>query len=617
MTATDRPIPQRPAEPTAPLPGARPSTDAAPDAAPERAADDRARARASAQPMPRVTVGGLLRGIHPVLFGVYPVLFLWSQNLGEVSAGDTSDVLGATFLAAGAVMLLAWLAFQDRARGALFVTPGILAFLLYNHVARIGVPVEVERGAIVALLAIALVLALKLPDRWIGRADTGLRILALALIVTTLATIVPAVVEKETTPQAVVAAGKTLPSTTTAQKRDVYWLIFDRYGSDRAFQIGYDTKNPLTPWLKAHGFDVLADSHANYVGTAQSLSTTANLTPLAQLTKGVPVTSNSYLPIYGHLQGSLAVRQFQALGYRYLHLGSWWNPTRYDSAADRNFNADGVSDFTSAVVESSIVPVLSKAFIPKALPPTEPAKHLKHNTYALDKLDQLPIESGPKFVWAHILLPHPPYIFDAEGNYIESPQHAGISDTEAWKGQLEYTNKRLEAFLEQLLSKPEAEQPIIVLQADEGPWPDAYTRDKVGFNWATASAGPARDEVRDPERVVRAGRDAGPGAAPGPDGDQHVPDAVRQVLRARLPEAAGHGLRGGLGPAVQLDRRHRPAAEPEVAAEDDQVGAADLERSCEDHRERGTPCRGQGDDDGAPPSAARREAPPRLQPPLD
>jgi len=384
VTATDRPIPQRPAEPAAPLPGARPSADAAPDAAADHAADDTVRARASARPMPRVTVGGLLRGIHPVLFGVYPVLFLWSQNLGEVSAGDTSDVLGATFLAAGAVMLLAWLAFQDRARGALFVTPGILAFLLYNHVARIGVPVEVERGAIVALLAIALVLALKLPDRWIGRADTGLRILALALIVTTLATILPAVVEKATTPQAVVAAGKTLPSTTAAQKRDVYWLVFDRYGSDRAFQIGYDTKNPLTPWLKAHGFDVLADSHANYVGTAQSLSTTANLTPLAQLTKGVPVTSNSYLPIYGHLQGSLAVRQFQALGYRYLHLGSWWNPTRYDSAADRNFNADGVSDFTSAVVESSIVPVLSKAFIPRALPPTESAKHLKHVSVTSD-----------------------------------------------------------------------------------------------------------------------------------------------------------------------------------------------------------------------------------------
>ena len=439
--------------------------------------------------MPRVTVGGLLRGIHPVLFGVYPVLFLWSQNLGEVSAGDTSDVLGATFLAAGAVMLLAWLAFGDRARGALFVTPGILAFLLYNHVARIGVPVEIERGAIVALLAIALVLALKLPDRWIGRVDTGLRILALALIVTTLATILPAVVEKETTPQAVVAAGKTLPSTTTAQKRDVYWLVFDRYGSDRAFQIGYDTKNPLTPWLKAHGFDVLADSHANYVGTAQSLSTTANLTPLAQLTKGVPVTSNSYLPIYGHLQGSLAVRQFQALGYRYLHLGSWWNPTRYDSAADRNYNADGVSDFTSAVVESSIVPVLSKAFIPKALPPTEPAKHLKHNTLRARQARRscrsraARSSSGPTSCSPTRRTSSTPTATTSSRR--STPASPTPRPGRASSSTRTSASRRSSS---ELLSKPEAEQPIIILQADEGPWPDAYARDKVGFNWATASA---------------------------------------------------------------------------------------------------------------------------------
>ena len=173
------------------------------------------------------------------------------------------------FLAAGGVMLLAWLAFQDRARGALFITPGILAFLLYNHVARIGVPVEVERGAIVALLAIALVLALKLPDRWIGRADTGLRILALALIVTTLATILPAVIEKESD-----APGRARRRQDPAELDDrpeARRLLADlrplRLGSRVADRLRHD--EPLTPWLKAHGFDVLADSHANYVGTAQ------------------------------------------------------------------------------------------------------------------------------------------------------------------------------------------------------------------------------------------------------------------------------------------------------------------------------------------------------------
>ena len=491
VTATDRPIPGSPGEPTAAaLSGVRPALDGVPTSGDATATDATIdhQGRARARDVPKVTVSGLLRGIHPVLFGVYPVLFLWSQNVNEVGPADVSDVLGATFLFAGLVMLLAWLAFQDRARGALFITPAILAFLLYGHVERLGADAIHERAAIVALLAIALVLALKLPDRWITRVDTGLRFLAIALVVVTLWNILPTQVAEATTPRSIVADGKALPTSTNAKKRDVYWLIFDRYGSDRSLQLEYKTKNDLTPWLKDHGFDVLADSHANYVGTAQSLATTSNMTPLAELTKAVPANAATYQPIYNTLQGSLAVRQFQALGYRYLHLGSWWNPTRFDKAADRNFNADGVSDFTSAVVESSIVPVLSKAFIPDELPPTEPAKHLKHNTYALDKLDALPLEGGPKFVWAHILLPHPPYIFDADGNYIESPKAAGISDTQAWRGQLAYTNKRIEGFIEELLSKPVDQQPIIILQADEGPWPAPYAKDKVNFDWSKATA---------------------------------------------------------------------------------------------------------------------------------
>jgi hypothetical protein len=489
VTATDHPISRAPGESTAAaLPRARPAIGGVPTTG-ELARDaDAERARARARDVPRVTVSGLLRGIHPVLFGIYPILFLWSQNVGEVGPADVSDVLGASFLFAIVVMLFAWLVFQDRARGALFITPAILAFLLYGHVERLGADAIHERAAIVALIAIALVLALKLPDRWINRVDAGLRFLAIALIVVTLWNILPTQIAEATTPRAIVADGKALPTATTARKRDVYWLIFDRYGSDRALQLEYKTRNDLTPWLKEHGFAVLADSHANYVGTAQSLATTSNMTPLAELTKGVPRNSATYQPIYNTLQGSLTVRQFQALGYRYLHLGSWWNPTRFDTAADRNFNADGVSDFTSAVVESSIVPVLSKEFIPDALPPTEPAKHLKHNTFALDKLDSLPLEGGPKFVWAHILLPHPPYIFDADGNYIETPRAAGITDTEAWRGQLAYTNKRLEAFIEGLLSKPEDQQPIIILQADEGPWPVPYAKDKVNFDWNKATA---------------------------------------------------------------------------------------------------------------------------------
>src|SRR5262245_18054718 len=112
-------------------------------------------------------------------------------------------------------------------------------------------------------MAIELVAALKLPDRWIDRIDAGLRVLAIALVAIALATIIPTEIEEATTPRIVIAAGRTLPAETAAPKRDVYWLIFDRYGSDRSFEVGYGVENDLTPWLQDEGFDVLADSHAN------------------------------------------------------------------------------------------------------------------------------------------------------------------------------------------------------------------------------------------------------------------------------------------------------------------------------------------------------------------
>ena len=36
---------------------------------------------------------GWLGGVHPLLFAAYPVLFLWSQNLGEVPPEDVAQPL--------------------------------------------------------------------------------------------------------------------------------------------------------------------------------------------------------------------------------------------------------------------------------------------------------------------------------------------------------------------------------------------------------------------------------------------------------------------------------------------------------------------------------------------
>ncbi len=430
-------------------------------------------------------------GLHPLLFGVYPILFLWSQNVGEVGLADVEDAFRRAIPILLLATALSWIIFRDRRRGALVVTPAALGFLLFGQVARLHVPPQIETAAWVAIMAIALVAAVRLSRTWLVRLDTALLRVAVILVAVSLVSIVPTAVEEVLAVKPVATTGRGLPTVTAAAKRDVYWLVFDRYGSDRSLQLQFGVANPLTPWLRDHGFEVLSDSHANYVGTAQSLATTLNMTPLDRLVRSVPATSPNYAPIYGTLQGSRVVRQFQALGYRYLHLGSWWNPTRVDYAADQNFDADLVPDFTSVVIETSVVPSAIKALGIDELPPTESAKHLKHNTYALDTLDDLPGQAGPKFVVGHVLLPHPPYIFDRDGRYIAPDEAATLAPDDAWHRQLDYTNSRLRTFLEGLLALPEDRQPIIILQADEGPWPDRYAADKVAFDWQKAS----RDEL--------------------------------------------------------------------------------------------------------------------------
>ena len=391
----------------------------------------------------------------------------------------------------GAVALLTLVAglFVDRRRVALVLSPVVLGILLYGYLAALTEqPAEVRHAIWAGLVVVAIVAAIRLGGRRLATVDRALLGIGAILLAVPLVAVIPYEVEEAlAAPPPVLVGGEVLASDTAAPRRDVYWLVFDRYGSDRSFELQFGVRNDLTPWLRERGFTVLENSHANYVATGLSMATTLNMAHLEELTGLRNSSSSSWAPVYARLQGSRVVKQFQALGYRYLHLGSWWNPTRTDEAADRNYNADGVSDFSAVLMEQSAWPVVVETLDLEEEPPSESVKHLKHNSYALDVLDRLPAEDGPKFVLAHVLLPHPPYVFDRDGRYIPVDEAATLSTADGWQRQLEYTNARLRTFLEGLLALPPDEQPIIVLQADEGPWTDRYGADKVGYDWDTAT----------------------------------------------------------------------------------------------------------------------------------
>jgi hypothetical protein len=133
--------------------------------------------------------------------------------------------------------------------------------------------------------------------------------------------------------------------------------------------------------------------------------------------------------------------------------------------------------------------------IVERLGPLEPRRQrqVDWGRFAFEALDEARDEPGPKFVFAHVLLPHPPYVFDADGRVLSDEEAAGRSTAELYKGQLDYLNSRIQAVVEPLLALPDDERPIIVLTADEGPYPKRYEGDPLmkgpdpDFDWSTGT----------------------------------------------------------------------------------------------------------------------------------
>jgi hypothetical protein len=132
---------------------------------------------------------------------------------------------------------------------------------------------------------------------------------------------------------------------------------------------------------------------------------------------------------------------------------------------------------------------LLRAFSEPEAAPTDPWDWRvlrEHTRYALDRLDEIPAMPGPKYVFAHLLIPHDPYVFNADGSFTGRGQVDRLGQQESYRRQLSYANTRMLQMVDEILAEsgPDA---VIMLQADEGPFPARYRADEWAFNWRGAT----------------------------------------------------------------------------------------------------------------------------------
>jgi hypothetical protein len=261
-------------------------------------------------------------------------------------------------------------------------------------------------------------------------------------------------------------------------KRDIYYLIFDRYarGDQLKKVYGFDNE-PFIRELEARGFAVAERSFANYQRTTHSLISSLNLDYLNGLGGEAARSSHDWVPLYEMLQDFRLRRFLDAQGYTFHFFGSWWEPTRVNRFAHANHNTMAIPEPLRAMLDQSLIPFMAQ------LAGLELFDHrlmqCQRSKRAFRELTDLAEQAGTaRFVFAHFLVPHPPFVVDADGGCISAKEATSRTRAQNYTRQVMFTNREILKFLDATMKRP-GPKPIIILQSDEGPWPQRFAGDEI------------------------------------------------------------------------------------------------------------------------------------------
>jgi hypothetical protein len=266
---------------------------------------------------------------------------------------------------------------------------------------------------------------------------------------------------------------------TKADRRDIYYLIFDRYArADQLKDIYAFDNSYFIEQLKARGLHVAEQSFSNYQRTTHSLISSLNLDYLYGLDGEATQDSQDWLPLYEMLQDFRLRRFLDQQGYRFHFFGSWWEPTRLNRLADVNHNLLAIPEPFRVMLDHSLIPFLTQAVGVRVFDHRLVQCQRSQRAFAeLRELAASPHE-GPRFIFAHLLVPHPPFVMDKNGRCIDAEEARTHTRAENYTQQVQYTNREILKFLDVALGGPGA-KPIIVIQSDEGPWPKRFAGDEI------------------------------------------------------------------------------------------------------------------------------------------
>jgi hypothetical protein len=257
--------------------------------------------------------------------------------------------------------------------------------------------------------------------------------------------------------------------------RDIIVVLLDGYArSDTlATAFGFDN-GPFHEELEERGFEIAERSRSNYPNTALThvsmfqMRHIADVPPLPQQTRH----AEGYRAIGRIMAGPLPVLEtMRRHDYETIHITPVVNEFKMHSA-DRVLDSGQMVQLETVLLGRTLLGRVVDWVAPDLLYNEQRERSLQ----AVAAVETLALDSTRQFVFAHLMLPHSPYVFGPNGEPLPQPDclpvctifHAppGEESLRLYRDQLSFTNTLMLEMVDTIRSG--GADPVIVLMSDHG-----------------------------------------------------------------------------------------------------------------------------------------------------
>lgn len=259
---------------------------------------------------------------------------------------------------------------------------------------------------------------------------------------------------------------------------DVYFIVLDQYArSDVLAEYFKHDNSDFLNGLKKLGFYVASCGQSNYPYTTASLAGTLNLNYVPELGEDFTPENKTFVPMQQAIKNSRVEAAFRGLGYQIVAFETGYNFTELEDAdVFYKMPSSTLNGFEVLLLRNSAMLLPADFGLLDQYELTDDERKRDLTLFVLDQLEQVPSSPGKKFVFVHLVIPHPPFVFGPNGESLVIPPYyengeAGYTKEDfrrGYRNQVIFINSQLLNTLHKIIANS-SQTPVIIIQGDHGP----------------------------------------------------------------------------------------------------------------------------------------------------